>query len=514
MFSIIIFIIISAGIGLFVGFLIAKSHSSEERTSLLSDKAVLNTQVEELRKQIASLKDSYEKEIKKIGDRHDMALQSQKDESEKQKIQIEKQYEDRLMSIKQDRDAQMSALKMQYETSLKTLKDDAEKQKTEMQEHYAQQLTEFKKQQQTQMEQQSTLIREQITNASEDILKKRSDELSSANKEQLATILNPLHENLKQMKEAVEKNDREQSEKMTTLDATIKENLRQAKEVGERADKLAQALTGENKTQGNFGELRLRTLLENMGLEEGVQFEEQTTMKDEKGNTIYEEENGHRMIPDVILHFPDNRDVIIDSKMSLKAFEDYYNAETDDAKTEALARHISSVRNHVKELAHKNYSSYIVGGHQKVDFVLMYVYSESALQLALSNSPGLWKEAYDQGVVISGSQNLYMMLRVLEMTWRQARQADNQENIMKTANELVNRVQMFYERFVSVDAQLTRTKNSFDDLKTVVAPTGQSIVTSANKLLRFGAQENPKRKVKLPKADDTTDEKILETTTE
>lgn len=85
---------------------------------------------------------------------------------------------------------------------------------------------------------------------------------------------------------------------------------------------------------------------------------------------------------------------------------------------------------------------------------------------------------------------------------------------MKTANELVNRVQMFYERFVSVDAQLTRTKNSFDDLKTVVAPTGQSIVTSANKLLRFGAQENPKRKVKLPKADDTTDEKILETPTE
>ena len=347
------------------------------------------------------------------------------------------------------------------------------------------------------MEQQGTLIREQINTASEEILKKRSEELSATNKEQLSAILNPLHENLKQMREAVEKTGREQATTMERLDVSIKENLKQAKEVGERADKLAQALTSENKTQGNFGELRLRTLLENMGLEEGTQFEEQVTLRDEHGNTLYEEE-GHRMIPDVILHFPDSRDVVIDSKMSLKAFEDYHNAETTDAKEEALQRHILSVRNHVKELAHKNYSSYLRGSGNKLDFVVMYIYSESAVQLALANDPSLWKDAYDQGVIISGSQTLYMMLRVLEMTWRQVRQVENQDKIMATADELVNRVQMFYERFQTADDQLGKTQKAFDALRAITAPTGASIATSANKLLKYGAKENPKRKAKLP----------------
>ena len=375
--------------------------------------------------------------------------------------------------------------------------DQLRRQLSEQEKRHTSQIDELRQQQKEQLEQQSALIREQINNASEQILKKRAEELQRNNTEQLSTILTPLHERLQQMREAVEKSERGQSLAMERLDAVIKENLRQVHEVGERADKLAEALTSENKTQGDFGELRLRTLLINMGLEEGVQFEEQTTMRDERGKTIYEEENGRRMMPDVILHFPDDRDVIIDSKMSLKAFEEYFNAESEEDKARALTRHIASVRSHVKELAHKNYSSYIRKGRQKLDFVLMYVYSESALQLALANDVTLWKEAYDQGVVISGSQNLYMILRVLEMTWRQVRQAENQEEIMKVADEVVNRVQMFYERFLDVEDQLEKTRKAFDSLKTNTSPSGKSIITAASKLLDYGAKENPKRKVSL-----------------
>ena len=375
--------------------------------------------------------------------------------------------------------------------------DQLRRQLSEQEKRHTSQIDELRQQQKEQLEQQSALIREQINNASEQILKKRAEELQRNNTEQLSTILTPLHERLQQMREAVEKSERGQSLAMERLDAVIKENLRQVHEVGERADKLAEALTSENKTQGDFGELRLRTLLINMGLEEGVQFEEQATMRDERGKTIYEEENGRRMMPDVILHFPDNRDVIIDSKMSLKAFEEYFNAESEEDKARALTRHIASVRSHVKELAHKNYSSYIRKGRQKLDFVLMYVYSESALQLALANDVTLWKEAYDQGVVISGSQNLYMILRVLEMTWRQVRQAENQEEIMKVADEVVNRVQMFYERFLDVEDQLEKTRKAFDSLKTNTSPSGKSIITAASKLLDYGAKENPKRKVSL-----------------
>lgn len=375
--------------------------------------------------------------------------------------------------------------------------DQLRRQLSEQEKRHTSQINELRQQQKEQLEQQSALIREQINNASEQILKKRAEELQRNNTEQLSTILTPLHERLQQMREAVEKSERGQSLAMERLDAVIKENLRQVHEVGERADKLAEALTSENKPQGDFGELRLRTLLINMGLEEGVQFEEQATMRDERGKTIYEEENGRRMMPDVILHFPDDRDVIIDSKMSLKAFEEYFNAESEEDKARALTRHIASVRSHVKELAHKNYSSFIRKGRQKLDFVLMYVYSESALQLALANDVTLWKEAYDQGVVISGSQNLYMILRVLEMTWRQVRQAENQEEIMKVADEVVNRVQMFYERFLDVEDQLEKTRKAFDSLKTNTSPSGKSIITAASKLLDYGAKENPKRKVSL-----------------
>lgn len=372
-----------------------------------------------------------------------------------------------------------------------------EKQCEEQKAFHASQLEALKQQQKEQLELQMNLVKEQMNSASEKILKERSEQLTEKNKESLAAILNPLKDDILHMKDAVEKSGQQHKETMVRLDATIKHSIEQSKEIGDRADKLAQALTGENKTQGNFGELRLKQLLEDMGLEEGVQFEEQTTMRDASGHALYDEEEGHRMVPDVILHFPDKRDVIIDSKMSLKAFGDYHEAETDDERQNALMRHIVSMRNHVNELARKNYSAYIRDGRGKLDFVMMYVYSENALQLALYNEPGVWKEAYDKGVIIVGSQNLYVMLRVLEMSWRQVRQIENQEDIMKAANEVVNRVQLFYERFQKVGEMLNKTTQAFDEMKGVSGPMGQSIEVAAKKLIKYGAKENPKRKYRL-----------------
>ena len=425
---------------------------TDERTSLLARRDVLEEQVQTLKGDLEEQKQLFDEQLARLKEQ----MQQSEQRYEEQLQQTERRYDD-LMQKAEERQKESE-------------------------------------------QRQATLIREQINSASETILKKRAEELSETNREQMSSILTPLQENLKQMREAVERSDREHTTSMERLDASIKANMKQAQEVGERADKLAQALTSENKTQGNFGELRLRTLLENMGLEEGMQFEVQTTLRDEKGQAISGDDGSQRMIPDVILHFPDSRDVVIDSKMSLKAFEDYFNAETESEKEDALKRHVASVRAHVKDLAGKKYNRYVSQGHGKLDFVLMYVYSESALQLALSNDPALWNDAYEQGVVISGSQNLYMMLRVLEMTWRQVQQAENQEAIMNTANELVGRVQLFYERFITVDEQLTKTRNAFDQLKTTTSPTGQGIITSANKLLKFGAQENPKRKQRIPRS--------------
>ena len=370
-----------------------------------------------------------------------------------------------------------------------------EEQKQQQQEQKQQQ-EEQMRQQEEQMRQQLALLREQMNSTSEKILKERAEQLSAVNKEQLSGILTPLQTHIQQMREAVERSDREHNSTMQRLDATIKTSIEQSRQVGERADKLAQALTGENKTQGNFGELRLKQLLEGMGLQEGEQFTLQETIRDKDGYVVYEED-GHRLIPDAILHFPDKRDVIIDSKMSFTAFEDYHNAETEAQRQDALKRHLTSMRNHVNELARKNYSKYIAEGHAKLDFVLMYVFSESALQLALTNDATLWKDAYDRGVIITGSQNLYTMLRVLEMTWKQVRQVENQQKIMECANMIVDRVQLFAERFENVKQQLQKTQDSFDKLESITAESGQSILTPASRLLKMGASQNPKRKKQL-----------------
>lgn len=394
-------------------------------------------------------------------------------------------------------------LKAGQERQLESLRGQQAEQLAKVEQQYREALQAMQDHHEKQIRQQMQLIQSEMNTASEKILKERAEELSLTNKVQLAGILNPLQIHIQQMREAVEKSDREQTATMQRLDASIKTSFQLSREVGERADRLTQALMGENKTQGNFGELKLKQLLEDMGLEEGVQFELQETMKDADGRVIYGDE-GRRLIPDAILHFPDRRDVIIDSKMSFTAFEEYHNAQTEEQRQDALRRHIASVRNHVTELSRKNYFKYGKEGRGRLDFVLMYVFSESALQLALSNDPTLWKEAYDKGVVIAGSQNLYMVLRVLEMTWKQVHQMENQQKIMELANQMVDRVQQFAERMDEVKRQFQKTNDALLNVEKSTAESGMSIITSARNLLKMGASENPKRKKSLAAAAEAT----------
>lgn len=473
--------------GIVIGTLIGTVLQRNKITQAVADTAMLKTQANNLQTRLNELQAQ-----------NDRQLAEQKEYAEKQLANQKAQYEDRLAELRAQADRQKEELQTRQEALLKDQQARHDREKADQQTRYEKTLNDLKEQQHEQLEQQTRLIKEQITTTTERILKERAAELSSTNKEQLSSILNPLHENLRQMKEAVEKSDREQTITMERLGQSIQENLKQAKEVGQQADRLANALTSENKTQGNFGELRLRQMLEDMGFEEGIQFEEQVTLK-ENGQPVLSEDS-HRMIPDVILHFPDQRDVIIDSKMSIKAYVDYCCADNDQQRHEALTRHIQSVRNHVKELANKKYYEHAMEGHKKLDFVMMYIPNDGALQLALANDPHLWKDAYQQHVIISDSRSLYMMLSILEMTWRQKRQAENQDLIMKTANEIIDRVQAFWERLKKVEDLFNKTHSAFTELENSAAPSGKSITTSAKKLLKYGATENPKRKMRLPKS--------------
>lgn len=473
--------------GIVIGALIGTVLQRNKITQAVADTAMLKTQADNLQTRLNELQAQNNRQ-----------LAEQKEYAEKQLADQKAQYEDRLAELRAQADRQKEELQTRQEALLKDQQARHDREKADQQTRYEKTLNDLKEQQHEQLEQQARLIKEQITTTTERILKERAAELSTTNKEQLSSILNPLHENLRQMKEAVEKSDREQTITMERLGQSIQENLKQAKEVGQQADRLANALTSENKTQGNFGELRLRQMLEDMGFEEGIQFEEQVTLK-ENGQPVLSED-GHRMIPDVILHFPDQRDVIIDSKMSIKAYVDYCCADNDQQRHEALTRHIQSVRNHVKELANKKYYEHAMEGHKKLDFVMMYIPNDGALQLALTNDPDLWKDAYQQHVIISDCRSLYMMLSILEMTWRQKRQAENQDLIMKTANEIIDRVQAFWERLKKVEDLFNKTHSAFTELENSAAPSGKSITTSAKKLLKYGATENPKRKMRLPKS--------------
>lgn len=307
------------------------------------------------------------------------------------------------------------------------------------------------------------------------------------------------------MREQVERARTEQIEKMAHLDSTIRATLQQADHVKASAEKLANALTAENKVQGNFGELRLRTLLESMGMKEGEEFEEQYLLRDETGTPITHDETGQRLIPDTVIHFPEGRDIIIDSKMSLKAYADYANATDEAERKAALKRHVESVRRHVDELSEKKYYRFITGKRETVDFVVMFIPFDNMLEHALAADPQLWQYAAQRNVLITGSHNLYMLLRIAQMSWERLRQTENTQQIIREANVIIQRVQDFYTRMQAVEKKFDEARKAFDQLNVSISPSGRSIITSAQKLLKCGAREddsNLSKRKRLPRADE------------
>lgn len=397
---------------------------------------------------------------------------------------------------------QIGAQKTAYEQQIAALKASFEQQLQLTKEAHERQIATLKQMNEEQVKSQLDLIREQMQTTSEKVLKMRQEELGVQNKEQVSKIIDPLQKSLKDMQEALDKTKEQQTEALTRLDETIKINMQKSQEIGETADRLTRALTGEVKVQGNFGELKLKQLLEDLELKEGEQFDTQETLKD-KGGKGLKGDDGKGLIPDFILHFPNNRHVVVDSKMSLTDYERYMNAEDGTPEKSAfLKAHIDSVRAQVKRLARKEYTKYLPEGYNRLNFAIMYVPIEGALNLALLNDQTLWREAYDEGVMVLGPQTMYMNLRVLEMMWTQVRQLKNQQAMIDAANTVIDRVQDFGQRFMDVEASMNDTLKKMGKLKITTAESGPSIITAAKNLLKAGARENKKKKA-LDEMDDS-----------
>lgn len=414
-----------------------------------------------------------------------------KDVHNKQIAELKEAHEKQIAELKEAQTAQLEQLKAAQTAQLEQVKEGQQKQ-----------IEALREMNREQVESQMKLIREQMQTTSEEILKRRQDELGERNREQVSKIIDPLTQSLKSMREAFDKSKEQQNEALTRLDATIKVNMEKSAALGETADRLTRALTGEVKVQGNFGELKLKQLLEDLELKEGEQFDTQETLRDKAGKQA-KGDDGRGLIPDFILHFPNNRHVVVDSKMSLTDYERYMNAEDGTPeKSEYLKAHVASVRAQVKRLARKEYTKYLPEGYNRLNFAIMYVPIEGALNLALLNDTTLWREAYDEGVMILGPQTMYMNLRVLEMMWTQVRQLKNQQAMIDAANIVVERVQDFGMRFMDVETSMNSTVEKMAKLKVSTAESGRSIITAAKSLLKAGAKENKKKK-SLDEMDNT-----------
>lgn len=464
--------------------------------TLTSERDVQKTHAENFCAQLTLQKTDFEKQMSTLKENTQQTINTERDRNVKRENELKETFEKQLADFKVSYETQIAELKTSHEKQLEQTKEGAEKQ-----------IEALKQMNREQIDSQIKLIKEQMQTTSEEVLKRRQEELGERNKEQVSKIIDPLQQSLKNMQEAFDKSKEQQNEALTRLDETIKINMQKSAELGETADRLTRALTGEVKVQGNFGELKLKQLLEDLELKEGEQFDTQETLRDKAGKTA-KGEDGKGLIPDFILHFPNNRHVVVDSKMSLTDYERYMNAEDGTTeKSDYLKAHIASVRAQVKRLAKKEYTKYLPSGYNRLNFAIMYVPIEGALNLALLNDNSLWREAYDEGVLILGPQTMYMNLRVLEMMWTQVRQLQNQQDMMNAANTVIDRVQDFGIRFMEVESSMNDTVKKISKLKITTADSGPSIITAAKNLIKAGAKENKKKK----SLNDMNDSLFIET---
>lgn len=319
------------------------------------------------------------------------------------------------------------------------------------------------------------------------ILKEKSVDLSSANSEQIKNILDPLGKKMEEFRQAVEDSKEKSLKNTASLEQQIRSMMEQTASLGKEASNLASALRSNNKTVGNWGEVVLLNLLEGMGLREGEDYVKQETIRDVDGNAVLSEDGGHRLVPDVVLYLPENKAVVIDSKVSLEAYISYVNAADETTRSMALAAHSRSVEAHVKELSAKSYSKYIRStGRDSLDYVVMFVPNEGAFQLYYQNFRERWHQAFDSGIIIAGESNLFAMLKIIENTWVRVRQQKNTEEVMSLAGELLERVTRFANTFNEVGGVIGKAAVKFEDARKVLSGPRNSVVVTARRLEKKG----------------------------
>ncbi|MBQ8449688.1 MAG: DNA recombination protein RmuC [Bacteroidaceae bacterium] len=397
-------------------------------------------------------------------------------------------------AVKSDAKEQIESIKRECEKRISEVKNDAERQSREMLIAQEERHRQAMQTQQELFDETISRVTAQVKNATDDMLKQRQKEFAEASNTNLGQIVNPLRETIEKMKQTMSDSTLRQTELSSEMKANLENMMRHSEAAKQSADELARVFKHKSKVQGDWGERVLDELLESQGLTQGVHYELQAAIRDAAGNVVRTDTGGN-LRPDVIMHIDTRREVIIDSKVSLTAFMDYINAETEEERQKHLKAHVDSIQKHVKELSKKDYSSYIKAPKVRMDYVIMFVPHTGALWTALNAQPDLWRKAMEMNVFIADEQTLFAALRMINLTWAHIAQAENHEKVYELANEILDRVGKFMACYENIGEAIKRAQRAYDEGGKKLAPTGQSILQSCAKLEKLGARQSKRNPI-------------------
>lgn len=309
------------------------------------------------------------------------------------------------------------------------------------------------------------------------LLEEKSAKFLDQNQQHLVTLLAPFRERLGEFRERMEAIHNEEEKSAAALGSQLKSLHELNRQMAEEAGNLTSALKGQSKTQGTWGELVLERILEKSGLTKGVEYETQASFVDDEGA---------RRMPDVVIHLPEGKNLVIDAKVSLSAYEKAVNAPSESARAAALREHLLSVRRHVEELARKDYPG--LRNLQSPDFVLMFVPVEPALHLALQEDPALYGDAFDRNVVLVSTSTLLVALRAVESVWRYQKQTVNAQEIARQAGNLHDAFVLFTQSLEEVGTRLEQARAAYDLALSRLASGRGNLVRRTLELQKLGAR--------------------------
>ena len=350
-------------------------------------------------------------------------------------------------------------------------------------------------------------LQAELTNTTQKLLDIRSEKLEQTNRTQMSSIIDPLKETISKLEKEMKDTQTQHGNTTTRLEQSIKNLVEKTESIGNRADRLVETLLYQPKSQGDWGELVVKEMLESQGLKEGIHYVYQPTLRDEKGQTLRNEETNKIMRPDFILHLDDKEDVIIDSKMTITSYDNYVHAKTDDEREQYVKEILASIHGHIAELRRANYAAYIENGRKSADFVFMFIPNEGAMQVAMAHEKNLWRDTFlKDRIFIVSEMNLYAALRIVNVTWRQIEQNKSYAKVFQTVGLLLDRLNGFIEKFGKVEKSLQQATKAYEEANHQLMIGSRSVLDTGYRLRDMGV----KTKKALPESyiNEATDDDI------